>query len=242
MVSNVVPWLRTNQCEERGADSSYRQHNISAEIAIDTRSPEELLAHYRDDKHSWIIIIKQEQSGLGKPDLRIKSIDKGEDTDIRSQDLISHFRAEIRDRDQRESTNDRAKFLRHPSHTEPATSTNKPEVRVLTANHKSKKQNKWRVVEAAHAKVAEVNKSHAGAPIASIETRDEIMDLIQETRMSDPDSWRRVEQSVPLADREYVQQIHRTIQNLKWQYGDMSRNCWIYNFKSGTCIYYDMRL
>lgn len=123
-------------------------HDLSAELAADARSPEELLARYRDDKHSWIIIIKQDVDVFGKADLKVKSMDRKVDTDVRSSELISYLRQEIRDRDHREGTNERARLLRQPSQPESAQAERKSNVQVLMAQHRSKKSNKWNVVEA----------------------------------------------------------------------------------------------
>ncbi len=120
-------------------------HDLSAELAVDARSPEELLAKYRDDKHSWVVIIKQDVDVFGKADLKVKSMDRKVDTDVRSSELISYLRQEMRDRDHREGTNERARLLRQPSHPEVERKSN---VQVLMAQHRSKKSNKWNVVEA----------------------------------------------------------------------------------------------
>jgi len=210
-------------------------------LAIDTRSPEELFAHYREDKHSWIVIIKHEASTSGKPDLKVKNMDRKEDSDIRSSDLLSHLRGEIRTRDGREGTNERARLLRQPSH--PGTSLEKKgNVQVLMAGHKSKKANKWRLVEAAQAGAHDLLQSFADGPIASIETRDDVLDMIRETRLSDPESWRKVTQAVQLSERQYVQEVQDLLITFKIQHAEMSRNAFVYNFRTGKCIYYDLLL
>lgn len=35
-------------------------YELSAELAIDTSSPEELMSHYRDDKHRYEISMKRQ--------------------------------------------------------------------------------------------------------------------------------------------------------------------------------------
>ena len=216
--------------------------DISAELAIDSRSPEQLHAHYREDKHNWIIIIKHELFASGKPDLKIKSQDKKEESDVRSAELISYLRNEIRERDQREGAKERSKILHAAASSESSAAEKKGNVHVLVASYKSKKSSKWRIVESAHARVQELLDGLVDAPVASIETRDEVIDKISETRLSDPDSWRRVIQDVNLSDRNYLQEIHGLIQQFKIQYGETSRNCFIYNFRTGHCVYYDLNL
>ncbi|KAF2841608.1 kinase-like protein [Patellaria atrata CBS 101060] len=226
-------------------------HDLSAELAVDARTPERLLYHYRDDKFSWIIIIRHDAASTGKPELRVKSLLKNEDTDLRAADLLSYLRAEIRDRDHKEGTAERARLLRHPSsqHPDPITGNNekKGNVQVLIAQHKSKKSNKWSVVEAAQARSRELLASYGEAPIAAIETSDKIMDMIRNTKLSDPDSWRHVVQSVPLSDRAYLQEVHGMLLKYerKWkEEGEVteSRIVFVYNFRTGGILMYDLGL
>lgn len=74
-------------------------NDISAELARNARSTEQLLEYYKDDRHSWLVIIKHDAHNLSKPDLRVKSLAKKEDSDVRSTDLLSYLKAELRERD-----------------------------------------------------------------------------------------------------------------------------------------------
>jgi len=225
--------------------------DISAELAVDVRSPEQLLTQYREDKHSWIITIRHEDIASDKPDLKVKSVDKKVDFDVRSSDLVNFLRAEIRERDQREGTNERSKML-HRQASQPADSTvtlpsdRRTDVQVLLANHKSKKGNKWRIIEQAQHKAQELLRTYADGPIACVETRDEIVDMIRQTRLSDPEGWRRVAQDVNLSERQYVQEVWDLLKEFKLQYADSTtgqgRNCFLFNFRTGLMTLYDLLL
>ncbi len=71
-----------------------------------------------------------------------------EDTDIRSADLMSYLRAEVRDREQREETSERARLVRQPSQPESTLADRKNNVQVLMSQHRSKKINKWNIIDA----------------------------------------------------------------------------------------------
>jgi translation initiation factor 2-alpha kinase 4 len=164
-------------------------HGYTAELSVDAHNIEDVLRHYRDDRHSWVIIIKH---GVApdKPDLKVKSISKKEDTDLRSADLLNYLRNELRDRETREGSAaqrlTKAAPVAGPSNTPSA----RANVDVLIAHHRSKKSNKWSIVEAAQSRSHALLDSFHDAPIAAIETKDEVMNSIRETRLSDPDSWR----------------------------------------------------
>lgn len=258
-------------------------HDVSAELSVDVRSPEELLAHYAEDKHSWIVTIKADAINTGKPDLKVKSLLRKEDTDIRSSELLSYLRQELRERDHREG---RARLTRlnssnssgdsHSTHahthavdhgansggsggggtsstrnkdkTAASSSSNNPNnVQVLMAQHRSKKSNKWSIVEAAQARTRDLLASYENGPIAAVETKDEILDMLRETRLSEPDTWRRVIQSVPLAERQYLQEVHAMLEEYrrKWEAEGRAaegRVAFVYNFRTGGVVMYDLGL
>ncbi|KAL1623929.1 eukaryotic translation initiation factor 2-alpha kinase [Neofusicoccum ribis] len=250
-------------------------HDVSAELSIDARSADELMAHYADDKHSWVVIIKTDAINTGKPDLKVKSLVRKEDTDIRSSELFSYLRQEMRERDHREG---RARLSRlnssgngvhdnystHGMHDRSGSSEHiggggggggsarskasaVNNVQVLMAQHRSKKSNKWGIVEAAQARTKELLASYENGPIAAIETKDEILDMVRETRLSEPDTWRRVIQSVPLAERQYLQEVHAMLEEYrrKWEADGKStegRAAFVYNFRTGGVVMYDLGL
>ncbi len=211
--------------------------DISAELAGDARSPEELLADYRDDNHSWIVIIKQDTGTFGERNLKVKSMVRKEESDVRSTELFSWLRSEIRERDQREGTNERAKLLRQVSQHDvnQAAGEREADVRVLVPLHKGKKTNRRTVIEN-----AQVSSQEFDGPIAAIDARDEVFDAIRKTRLSDPDSWRKVIQGVPLAERKYLSQVHELISDLAKNVKGTTRTAFIYNFRTGGRLYYDL--
>jgi translation initiation factor 2-alpha kinase 4 len=83
-------------------------------------------------------------------------------------------------------------------------------------------------------------------PIAAIDTRDDVLDAIRDTRLSDPDSWRTVIQNAPLTERKYLSQVHELLQDLANEYRsppdgkESHSNAFIYNYRTGSCIYYDL--
>lgn len=66
------------------------------------------------------------------------------------------------------------------------------------------------------------------------------MDLIRETKLSDPESWRKLTHSVPTAERRYIGEIHDMMSDLALQNKDITRNAFVYNFRTGMCVYYDL--
>jgi translation initiation factor 2-alpha kinase 4 len=224
-------------------------HGYPAELSVDAHSIEDILRHYREDRHSWVIVLKH---GVApdKPELKIKSIAKKEDTDLRMGDLLNYLRNELRDREAREGSAVQRLTRATSAPHAPAPSSSKSNVDVLLAQHRSKKSNKWAIVDAAQARSSELLMSFNSAPIAAIETKEEFMTLIRETRLSDPDSWRQAIQKMPLAERKYLQELHDLLLGYKAQWAedklDEARGsgeggkAFVYNFRSGGCLLYDL--
>jgi translation initiation factor 2-alpha kinase 4 len=212
--------------------------DISAELAQDSRSPEDLLSRYREGHHAWIVTIKQDSV------MKIKSMDRKEtpDADIPSTQLLTWLKSEIRERDQRDGTHQRARLQRYGSQPETSgPSDREQEVRVLVAGTKSKKFNRRSIVEQAQGRAATLVQSFLDGPIAAIETTDHVMELIRGTRLSDAESWRSVTHAVPTAERRYIGEIHDLLGTLAEQNKEVTRNSFIYNFRTGLCIYYNLR-
>lgn len=81
-------------------------------------------------------------------------------------------------------------------------------------------------------------------PIAAIDTRDDLLEAIRDTRLSDLDSWRTVIQNAPLTERKYLNQVHELLSDLanesRAEGAEDSENAFIYNFRTGSCLYYDL--
>lgn len=212
-------------------------HNVSAELAKDTRSPEDLLLKYRDDSYSWVVVIKQDAI------LKIKTLGKKDvpDVDIPMAQLLSWLRSEIRERDSKAVMKMRGN--QQPEASGGADSHHEQQdVRVLVAQTKSKKFNRRTVVEQAQVSASSLVQSFLEGPILAVETTDQVMDLVRDTSLSDTEAWRRLEQSVTTAEKKYVRDMHEMLENWRfaWEKKNGARHSFIYNFRTGNCIYYDL--
>jgi len=227
-------------------------HDISAELAQDARSPEELISKTKDDTHSWIVIVKQDI-------LKIKTIGKKDvpDADIPHSQLLHWLRSEIRERDSRTIVKFRGNNASDQSSAGPGGSyahghyaegskgdLREQEVRVLTAQTKSKKTNRQTVVQQAQLSASRLVGSFLDGPIAAVElTGDDVLEKIcVDTQLSNPESWRRVEQAVSNVEKKYIREIHDMLAQWRAEYeaNGASRHAFVYNFRTGRCVYYDL--
>ncbi|KAL1902668.1 eukaryotic translation initiation factor 2-alpha kinase [Sporothrix stenoceras] len=255
-------------------------HDISAELAGDARSTEELVLKNREEGHSWIIIVKQEGvvkiktmpttgAGSGTSGGSAAAIHRNyaaPDVELPFSQVVSWLRSEMRERD---STRTGAAKVAAAAAAAAAVASSslesssvgrshhsgtgdqaggaegqQQEVRILVSQTKSKKFNRQAVVEQAQASSARLVRSFLSGPVAAVETTDQVLDLIRGTALSDPDSWRRVEQSVSSVEKKYTRDIQDMLLRWRTEYessnNTRSRNAFVYNFRTGTCIYYDL--
>lgn len=238
-------------------------NEISAELAVDASSLEDLLTKYKDDNHSWIVIVKQDSKERA---LKVRSLFRKEEFDVRSSELVSWLRSEIRARNQREGTADHSRPLRFSSQQDANGSPSERgnDVRILVSQHRNKKTNRRNIIESgkhthfndncvqaslmrtALVRSREVVDKALNGPIAAIDTRDDVLEAIRDTRLSDPDSWRAVIQNAPLTERKYLSQVHDLLSDLANESRESDdgkeryTNAFIYNYRTGSCIYYDL--
>lgn len=114
------------------------------------------------------------------------------------------------------------------------------------AQHRSKKSNKWNIVEAAQLRAQSILADYTSGPIAAVETKDEILDAIRGTRLSDPDSWRKVVQVQNPGERDYIGQIQNLLERYRASWMEDSegkcRCAFLYNFRTGHMVLYDLGL
>lgn len=205
------------------------ENDISAESADDARSAEELISKRPDESHSWMVIVKSDI-------LKIKTLWSKEVPDVEIagvRDLLTWLRGEIRERDPKA-----AKFKSSFGGGIPASDTNNSldsldmEVRVLTAQTKSKKFNRQTVVEQTQIGASKLVQGFLGGAAVAIETTDQVMDLISKTSLSE--AWKL---DVSTAERKYIKDVHEILVEFKTE---GKRHAFIHNFRTGTMIHYDL--
>ncbi|KAI9887799.1 MAG: hypothetical protein M1823_000321 [Watsoniomyces obsoletus] len=211
-------------------------NEISAELAMDARSPEELTARHQHDNHSWIVIVKQDSVPYGDKMLKVKSMTRKEDKDIRSSDLMSWLRAQIKERDLQEGTNDQARLVRHVSQPEGRRSSVSRDVKVYLPQQKGKKKTRGDVVDAARDKVKDLCQTYQNATVVAVALREDIFEKIRNTTLSDPESWSKVAHSAPSADRQYTAGIRDLLIDVAKKAGNNNNgDCFLFNASTGSC-------
>lgn len=122
-------------------------NGISAELAEEDHgtNAENTFAKSKDSRqdHSWIVLIKSEDS------MKVKTISRKDEIEVRLSDLTGHLRGEIRERDRSEGRAPRASILQQSSQQD----VNGPEgdrgvdIKVLMSQAKGKKVNRKTIVE-----------------------------------------------------------------------------------------------
>lgn len=202
---------------------------ISAEITSNDRSMAE-------EQFEFIVTLRHEASNT----VKIRgTADEGAETEVPVALLTGHVKQELREKE----GNRRRKLLpgRHSSRSEV---DRKSSVQVLMAQHRSKKSNKYQIVEMAQQRWTEKLDQLKDAPILAVETRDDVMELLRDTRLGDLESWRKAVQGVQPNERHYLLQIQDLLGSWRegWSRGDGMREACLFNFRTGQVVYYDLGL
>ena len=231
--------------------------NISSELAEsnneDTPENPFTKTQERSEEYGWIISIKSEDL------MKVKNTMRNDETELKLSELAGHILSEIRERDRLEERTPKASLLRHSSQQEPNPSAKDRDVdiKVLMSQTKGKKVNRKTIVEegkftreAGEKKTDVLLAQHhrqlflqdcADSPIIAVETKDEIFDGIGDTRLSDPESWRRFIQNAAPGERQYLGQLQNMLKNMAKEASQTANaNAIIYNFRTKACISYNL--
>lgn len=188
------------------------------------------------------MIAKQDSKERG---YKVRNLQRREEYDIRSSELVPWLRFEVQARLHREGMADVRQSRQSVQQDTLLSNEKANDVRILVPQHRSKKTNRRNIVESALLRSREVVENARNGPIAAIDTRDDVLDSIRNTRLSDPDSWRTVIQNAPLTERKYLSQVYELLSDLasdsRASEGPESyTNAFIYNYRTGSCVYYDL--
>lgn len=222
---------------------------LSAELSEEFESLEALLIQYREDNPGCVVVIRHDAGAVGERGIRVRNLVKKEETEVSLSDVVPFLKTELRERNDRESKLDYSNRLtkqtsHHQQDTNPLADQSIPnlDVHVLSTQHKGKKTNRRQVVEAAAISAKDLVQGFlAGGQCAAIETSDETLEAMRDTRLYDPESWKTLIQNAPLNERKYLQQVHDLLTSFASEgRGSEVRHAFIFNFRTRNCILYDL--
>ncbi|TKA68310.1 hypothetical protein B0A55_08607 [Friedmanniomyces simplex] len=205
--------------------------DLSAELATGSRATAEFF------EYSFVVTVRHEASNSVRVSNTARETDE---VDVPVTSLVGYLQQELRERE--------ASKVRPPSFIRQASSHHdsdrKGNVQVLMSQHRSKKSNKYHIVEAAQQQWAEKVDEWKDAPILAVETSDNVLDSVRGTRLGDAESWRKAVQACQLNERQYLGQVQEILGSWrkKWVEEGGPREACIFNFRTGNCIYYDVGL
>ncbi|KAL9040767.1 MAG: hypothetical protein Q9180_001715 [Flavoplaca navasiana] len=215
---------------------------IHAELAlcqdseIDHRASSAYSVNRGTTPYLYLVNIKHEGA------IKVRNVIQNEETEMRTSELTSWFKSEMI---HRERTDDHgSKRSRYHSHSEQATPSVETgsNVQVLSASTKGKKTNRRAIIEEAFARCQEFmyGLSDGNVEVVAIEAKDDIFEGIRDTRLGDADSWRKFIQHAPAGERTYLQEVHELLESKAAKAKSGYRSAFLYNFRTGGCIWYDL--
>jgi translation initiation factor 2-alpha kinase 4 len=224
---------------------------FSAELAPDASSLDDLVHQIIEEKHSWIILVKDDTI-FSQSILKMVCMPSMRDVDVAFESLSAVLRGEIAEREELETSNQKPtsghdKLARAPHRTVPQTAQldpqeKKPNIHFITFQHKGKKTNRATAVEAAQIRLRDMLAQWSSdAPILAVETSDDVLDEVSGLKVGDNEGWKRAIQRAPAGERSYLGQIQEQL--LEWRdaygrrkkQGDESavRVAFLFGYRSG---------
>jgi len=202
---------------------------ISAELSESFESMDALERAYIDTPKYWLVIVRS--IGSTQRAIKVRSPSRDE-TDVTVSDLVAHLREEVGERQL--VTNDHP-LLRRTRSSHGA--SDRENIAVLTPEHKSKKVNRAAIIDSARTAAQELTESMSKTyKVLAIDTDDETLQRIRNTRLADGETWRTLRHAVALTEREYIQEIQEQL--VDWNKAGQE-GAFLYNYKTKSCIFYD---
>ena len=199
---------------------------ISAELAGECRNIQDLASSLQEDTVSWIVFIRHDGSSHTGYAIKVRSVTAREESEKSLEDLPAYLTAEIEGRG--------------VGAVAAAASVPVPAAVVvfLTPQHKSKKVNRAAVYAAAVTKRGEVAETiGSDAPIAVLETSDEVFQSLRGTRSGNAALWKSVTQAAAPQEGQYLQEVQDQL--ARWQ-GEGRATAFIFNHRSKAGFFYDL--
>lgn len=124
-------------------------NNISAELAEGSIENQADNAYIKRDpfSHNWMVSLKSEDY------VRLRTVNRDEETEIRIKDVIAQIRSELRERDRQEDRSSKISLLREASQQENSASRDRDvDIKILMSQNKGKKVNRKTIVEEGRSK------------------------------------------------------------------------------------------
>lgn len=200
---------------------------IRAELSDSFSSMEELERAYATMLRFWLVIVRP-----GGTKIKVRSPSRDEN-DVLGSDLITWLRDDM---GERVPATVPEPVLRRARSSHGA--GERENVSVLTPTHKSKKVNRLAIVDSAKsAAQAHAENIRRNCNVLAIDTDDETLQKIRNSRLTDVESWRSIRHSVALNDRGYMQEVQEQLQ--EWANAG-EEGAFLYNYKTKACIFYDL--
>ncbi|ODQ66287.1 Serine/threonine-protein kinase [Nadsonia fulvescens var. elongata DSM 6958] len=245
-------------------------NGIRADLLRNCSTSEELVNAAQSDGINWIIIVKQfntyTTSGKHYKSLRVKNIQKNEDSDMEFGELIPFMLGEIQERDSVKgayshpsrsqsmvnsntimsgsgmSNNNNSDALMDGAKESNSGSTSSESRKIIvipTDNPKSKfiKKGRWTLEERTRDSVGEYLADLGSAPVFGIDVKDDILDTIVSVPLTDEDWTRKV--AGPNSNQKLY--IGKLFSSLSKEAARGAKSAILYSTKTGRTSIYDLQ-
>ncbi|KAI5283542.1 hypothetical protein KEM54_002045 [Ascosphaera aggregata] len=213
-------------------------NNISAELASETSSFNELMKEYDEADHSWIVIVKHDT-------LKVVTMPQKDDIEMMKSksDLIDYLRSALHQRNNQENIITKQDV---PVQSQETSKERTSILRWIGGNAKSKRGVKRADAEdQAYQQSSKFLEDALDAPIAIISVGPDTLEAVRTTRLSSPESWRAMVQNAPIKDHQSLKELQECLKKFASDQDEngqpIHQGAFVYSPRSGCTIFYDLK-
>ncbi|QPG74822.1 hypothetical protein FOA43_002158 [Brettanomyces nanus] len=202
---------------------------ISADITKSCLTTEEMANQVIKDNVKFLLIIKaqtslqallrQNKSSSNYKLLRLKNLETKTDYEVDLNDLVSTIKEELTQEKPKEADELEDSLVEESDHKTESDEVRNPNQKVVVvanhatnANKKNNRKEKWAMVDDALKATDSLISTLGGAPVFTIEAREEVLDMISITSLDQPEEWKRRVGGVSSATpRSFVGNIYSSL-------------------------------
>ncbi|EPX72567.1 PEK/GCN2 protein kinase Gcn2 [Schizosaccharomyces octosporus yFS286] len=220
--------------------------NIRADIVLrGATSLEEIVTRYKSEGVNWVLVVRQKNTQM-EHSVKARNIMKNEDDEIKIEEVGVWLLGEINERKRNENLSQTRQVIDsdiqdYAKYNDSLSETNL-DVQLVPLKGASDRKYKWKHKQNAMNKVYDlvqsaIHDSTKDALALAVDCDAPAMQRLKSTSLKNEESWKKLVDSCPASQREYMQRLQTKLTNL----AEKGRNrVWICSFRTNEIYLYGL--
>ncbi|EEB05173.1 PEK/GCN2 protein kinase Gcn2 [Schizosaccharomyces japonicus yFS275] len=219
--------------------------NIKADVLHKgATSLEEVVTRFRNDGINWVLVVRQKNTAM-QNSIKVRNISKGEDYEIRTEEIGLWMLSEINERKRLKNTKQTTELSRTSSQEAFSQMEGQDlnlDVQLVSLKDVNDRKYKWKHKMNAMNKVYDLVKNaisdcSTDAVALAVDCSTEVMHNLRSTTLQNEESWKRFIDSSPASQRQYLEQLHQKLLAFK---EEGKQRVWVASFRTNELCLYEL--